>query len=183
MDRYRRLAELMKGFQLTGQMFFPATVESVEGNTCTINVGDLSISDVRLKPSTDKTEDDLLLTPSVGANVLVGSLSGDYSNLCILQSDAISEAYLKVGKMTFKMDKNGIVMNDGLLDGLVIVGDLIGKLNAIEKTINELKTVFSTWVPVSQDGGAALKSKVQSWASQTIKLTTVEDVENKDIKQ
>jgi hypothetical protein len=89
MDKYRRIAELMKGFQQSGQAFFPATVESVEGNTCTVNVDGLSISDVRLKATTTKTDNQVLLTPMEGSAVLVGSLAGDYNNLFILSADVI----------------------------------------------------------------------------------------------
>ena len=87
MDKYRRLSELMKSFQWSGQAFFPATVESVEGITCTVNIGGLSISDVRLKTTTTKTDDQILLTPMIGSDVLVGSLSGDFNNLFVLASD------------------------------------------------------------------------------------------------
>lgn len=89
MDKYRRIAELMKGFQQTGQVFFPATVESVEGNTCTVNVDGLSLSDVRLKATTTQTENQVLLIPVAGSDVLVGSLAGDYNNLFVLSCDVI----------------------------------------------------------------------------------------------
>jgi hypothetical protein len=89
MDKYRHIAELMKGFQQNGQVFFSATVESVEGTTCTVKVDGLSISDVRLKATTTKTDNQVLLTPMEGSDVLVGSLAGDYNNLFILSSDVI----------------------------------------------------------------------------------------------
>jgi len=89
MDKYRHIAELMKGFQPSGQVFFPATVKSVEGNTCTVMVDDLSISDVRLKATSTKTDNQVLLTPMPGSNVLVGSFSGDLGNLFVLSSDVI----------------------------------------------------------------------------------------------
>ena len=89
MDKYRHIAELMKGFRQSGQVFFPATVESVEGTTCTVKVDGLSISDVRLKATTTKTANQVLLTPMVGCDVLVGSLAGDYNNLFVLTADVI----------------------------------------------------------------------------------------------
>jgi len=89
MDKYRRISELMKGFQRSGQVFFPATVESVEGITCTVKVGSLSISDVRLKSTTAKTDNQVLLTPSIGSAVLVGSFSGDLGNLFVVNADVI----------------------------------------------------------------------------------------------
>ena len=91
MDRYRRISELIKGFQRSGQTFFPATVESVDGNTCTVNIDGLSISDVRLKATTTKTDNQVLLTPMIGSNIMVGSFSGDYNNLFVLSADVIDK--------------------------------------------------------------------------------------------
>jgi hypothetical protein len=79
----------MKGFRQSGQVFFPATVESVEGNTCTVKVDGLSISDVLLKATTTQTANQVLLTPMAGSDVLVGSFSGDLSNLFVLTADVI----------------------------------------------------------------------------------------------
>lgn len=89
MDKIRQLSELMKGFQARGQVFFPATVERVNGNTCTVRIDSLSISDVRLKATTTKVTNQVLLTPAIGSNVLVGSLSGDLSNLFVLTTDTV----------------------------------------------------------------------------------------------
>ena len=91
MDKYRRISELMKGFQHSGQVFFPATVESVDGNTCKVSVDGLSVSDVRLKATTTKTNNHVLLTPAVGSDVLVGSLSGDFNNLFVLITDSVDK--------------------------------------------------------------------------------------------
>ena len=89
MDKYRRIAMLLRGFQASGQTFFPAKVESVEGNTCTIIIDGLSISDVRLKATTTNTNNQVLLSPAVGSDVLIGSVSGDYSSLFIVSADTI----------------------------------------------------------------------------------------------
>jgi hypothetical protein len=105
MDKYRRIAELMKGFQQSGQVFFSATVESVEGTTCTVKVDSLSISDVRLKATTAEyqtlipagientgfeiVKNTVVSYPAIGSDVLVGSFSGDLSNLFVLTADVI----------------------------------------------------------------------------------------------
>lgn len=182
MDRYRQIAELIKGFQRSGQVFFPATVESVEGNTCTVNVDGLLISDVRLKPTNDTPDDVFLCTPAEGSNVLIGSYADDLSNLFILHAESLSELYLKIGETSFKLDLNGIIINNGDNDGLTKIVELVKKLNNIEKDINSLKTNFSSWVPVAQDGGASLKTKVASWAAQKITETKKTDIENSKVK-
>lgn len=89
MDKYRRLADLLKGRNETKETFFTATFVSSQGDTCTINVDGLELDSVRLKPTTAQTDNKVLLTPAVGSNVLVGSISGDFSNLFVLSADVI----------------------------------------------------------------------------------------------
>ncbi len=154
MDKYRQIGELIKAFQRSGQSFFPATIESVEGLTCTIKVDNLSISDVRLKATNDDTEDTILLTPAVGSNVLVGSMSGTFDNLFIVHSDSISEAYLKVGETTFKLDKNGVEINGGKNDGVVKIKDMVSWMTKVYNDLQSLSTQLSTHLVAGN--GAAL---------------------------
>lgn len=89
MDKYRRLADLLKGRNETKETFFTATFVSSQGDTCTINVDGLELNGVRLKPTTAQTENKVLLTPAEGSDVLVGSFSGDFSNLFVLSADVV----------------------------------------------------------------------------------------------
>jgi len=89
MDKYRRLADLLKGRNETKETFFTATFVSSQGDTCTINVDGLELDGVRLKPTTANTENKVLLTPAEGSDVLVGSFSGDFSNLFVLSADEV----------------------------------------------------------------------------------------------
>lgn len=133
MDKYRRIAELMKGVQQSGQVFFPATVESVEGNTCTVKVDGLSISDVRLKATTTKTYNQVLLTPMQGSDVLVGSLAGDYNNLFILSADVID---------TIEITCNG----QNLMD---TISDLIGALSGTLQLTTTVGAATGTFDPAT----------------------------------
>lgn len=89
MDKYRRLADLLKGRNEAKETFFTATFVSSQGDTCTINVDGLELDGVRLKPTTAQTENKVLLTPAEGSDVLVGSFSGDFSNLFVLSADVV----------------------------------------------------------------------------------------------
>lgn len=71
----------------------------------------------------------------------------------------------------------------GQLGGMVKVEELVKKLNAVEKDINSLKQVFTTWVTVPQDGGAALKAASATWAGQRLTETKKSDLENEKVKQ
>lgn len=140
MDKYRRIAELMKGFQQSGQVFFPATVESVEGNTCTVKVDGLSISDVRLKATTTKTDNQVLLTPMEGSDVLVGSLAGDYNNLFILSADVIDTIEITCnGKNLMNTISDLIGALSGTLQLTTTVGAATGTFDPA--TIAKLKSV------------------------------------------
>lgn len=140
MDKYRRIAELMKGFQQSGQVFFPATVESVEGTTCTVKVDSLSISDVRLKATTTKTENQVLLTPMVGSDVLVGSFSGDFNNLFVLTADVIDLIEITCnGQNLMQNISNLIGALSGTLQLTTSVGAATGTFDPA--TIAKLKSV------------------------------------------
>lgn len=133
----------MKGFQLSGNVFFPAIVESIEGVTCTVKVDNLSISDVKLKPTTEETENSVLLTPAIDSTVLVGSLSGDYKSLFVLHADALSAAYLKVDETSFKLDKSGIEINEGNNKGLVKIESMVSWMQKVYADLQTLKTLLS----------------------------------------
>jgi len=91
----------MKGLPKSGQVFFPATVERVDKTACTVNIDGLSVSDVRLKATTTKTDNQVLLTPTIGTNVLIGSFSGDLSNLFVLSADEIDNIEITCNGQNF----------------------------------------------------------------------------------
>jgi len=145
MDKYRRISELLKYFRFNGQAFFPATIESVEGNTCTINIDGLLISDVRLKATTAKTDNQVLLIPMPGSNVLIGSFSGDLNNLFVLAADIIDKIELTcngqnlmqlLSQLLQLLSKAQVITPNGT--GTFDPGT-ISQLNVIE---NSLKQIF-----------------------------------------
>jgi hypothetical protein len=76
-----------------------------------------------------------------------------------------------------------VVFNNGTLGGMIILDDAVNRWNKIEQDINNLKAVFSSWTPVPNDGGAALKTAAASWYGQQLTITQPSDVENPKIKQ
>lgn len=79
------------------------------------------------------------------------------------------------------IDTDLVQFNGGTLDGMVKVNDLVTKLNNIENDLNDLKTAFSTWVTVPQDGGAALKAITATWFGATFTPTVKNDLEDATI--
>jgi hypothetical protein len=102
MDKYKRLAEALRAAVAAPTLpLITAEVKSVEGESCTVTVGELELTDVRLKTAIDGKGESLLVTPVVGSIVLLGSLTGDLKDLAVLRVDqpetiAYEQAGLKV---------------------------------------------------------------------------------------
>lgn len=177
MDRSKEIKEAIKSIVgVPGMMFVMGKVESVGDETCSVKIADrLVINDVRLNASADGNADNILIKPKVGSMVLMADLSGgELRSLVVISFSALES-------MTVKFEGD-VVINGGENEGLVKVVELTEKLNAIENDINNLKSIFSSWVPVVYDGGASLKAAAESWAVQSLQTTSKEDIENDKIK-
>ncbi len=126
-------------------------------------------------------EEGLVLFPKVGSFVLVGLMDG-YDQGAVLMTDDLESIEVKFNEQTFKMTEEGIVLNGGEFGGLIKIEELTTKINTIEDDINSLKQAVSTWLPAPNDGGAALKGSISSWAGQQIVKTKKSDYENEKVK-
>lgn len=79
------------------------------------------------------------------------------------------------------IDTDQVEFNGGANGGLVNINDLVGKLNTIENDLNNLKATLAGWVPVPNDGGAALKASLASYNSSTLTPTLTSDIEDPSI--
>lgn len=134
MDEYRRLQELLRdaggGRETT---LYQGVVKSVEGQTCTVTVGKVDVSGVRLKASETEDKGRMLVTPKVGTAVTMGSLSGDMAELVVVQVDHVER----------------IEVNGGLLGGLVNIEELTAKINELVDAFNS----HTHQVTVAHPGG------------------------------
>lgn len=127
MDKYRELANNLRRVLGSSQMTISTgIVKSVSGTLCEIQVGGMTIPDVRLRASETEDDGELLIVPRVGTPVIFGSLTGDLSQLVVLGVDHV-ESIKATGTIT---------INRGKLGGLVNIGDLTDKLNALVQTFN-----------------------------------------------
>lgn len=175
MDTYAEIARAIKAMTggNGGTTLFTAEVKSVEGETCTVLIGELEVPDVLLTPADEGADGKLVITPKVGSQVTVADLSGgELRQLAVVH-------WGEVEKISLTADS--IELNGGDNGGLVKIEALTDKINNIEKDINKLKQAFTTWVPVPQDGGSSLKSGVASWAAQQLVQTQVSDLEDDKI--
>lgn len=153
---------------------FTAKVESVDGETCSLNIDGMVVSDARLRSVINGENSKILITPEIGSCVMVADISaGKFNDFAVI-------GYSQIEKI--EIDANDkIILNGGGNHGLVKIEELTQKLNSIERDINNLKSVFSDWTPASNDGGAALKSSVETWASNQLTITQKSDYEDTNV--
>lgn len=143
--------------------------------TCIVKIDKVDYPDIRLNSIiTDTSDTHSYIVPETDSWVIVSFLENS-------ETDGFLSAFSEIKKVVIKATE--FVFNDGELKGMVKIEPLITKLNNVEKAVNSLKQVFSSWTPVAQDGGAALKAAVASWANQQLTETKIDDLENPKIKQ
>ena len=142
-------------------------VTAVDLNARTLDAeplnGDPEIYGVRLQ-ATPSITGGIVIIPTVNSSIVVTWLSK-------------TKAYVA---LCSEIDE--IIINAGNNGGLINISPLVGKINAIENDLNTVKSTFSAWVPVPQDGGAALKASISTWAGQTFTPTQAADIEDEKIK-
>ena len=118
-----------------------ATVISVEGDTCTVSMGgsDTEVEGVRLQMDGSSG---VLYTPAEGSTVLLAKIS-DFDFAVIMFSELSEVKFL-----------------DGSFGGLTKTKELKTQLDKSNEVLQLIAQALTTWTPVSNDGGAALKAAV-----------------------
>ena len=137
-------------------------------------------NDVRLSHVLDG-KNSILLIPKVDTWVLAVRIEDD-EEWCVISVEEVESILITAAGFTIYMDEEGIQLNGNSLGGLIKIEELVSKINTIEGSINDLKQVFSAWVPSPNDGGAALKGGAATWFGATITETVVSDLENENVK-
>lgn len=185
MSKQEEIIRKFKAISKQAIQTFVASVQEVDQESATITalpVGGPELFDVRLRAAIDGSEQGVILFPKVGSTVLVGIIGNDPDTAFVCRQSEVEKAILKIGESSLEISTDGFLLNGGSLGGLINIADLVGKLNEIEQDINSLKTAFSTWVVVANDGGAALKTAAGSWAGSTLTQTQESDLEDIKIK-
>ena len=108
-------------------------VKSIQGDTCTVEIDGLELSDVRLKATADGS-DTLLIVPAVDSNVLLLSSDGSIDNLTVIKAD-------KAQKIIF--NENGLQVEIDSTDGKVSIKNssisLIDVLQGLATLLKQLK--------------------------------------------
>jgi hypothetical protein len=107
-----------------------AQVKGVDGETCTVSIDGLELSDVRLRAVVNGNESRLLITPTVDSFVLVTDLScGNMTSLAVTGFSEIDNIKLDLGNT-----EEAITINGGDNAGLVKVIELTEKLTPLKRT-------------------------------------------------
>ena len=121
MDNYKELAQLVRNAAGKAQLtLMQGIVRKTSGMTCEVEIGGIAVPEVRLRASEAGIGGQLLVTPKVGTAVIVGSLSGDLTQLVVL---AVDQA-------------ESITLNGGKLGGLINVEPLTQKINELVQAFN-----------------------------------------------
>ena len=99
---------------------YQGIVSRVDGITCTVRFGEMEVDGIRLRASEASQDAQMLIVPKVVTAVIVGSLSGDLSELVVLAVDVIER----------------IEINGGQLGGLINIEALTDKLNELVNAFN-----------------------------------------------
>ena len=182
---------------------FVGTVSAVDSKARTVDVEpineDAPVLGVNLQANQESTFG-VVAFPKVGSYVVVGFVADGAAGVVLLTDEvesvevAISGDTARISAdkdgvrvlmgddTSAELTKEGITLNGGGFGGTVKVGQLTERINAIEQDINDLKSVFSGWVAVPQDGGAALSAAAAAWSATPLELTQRGDYENEKVK-
>ncbi len=166
MNPLSEIRKSIKGMASGGGGLFTAKVLSADGETCCVDIDGLVLSDVQLRAVVNGEESGILITPKTGSYVTVADLSGDLTRTVVVGFSEVER----------------IKINGGHNGGLINIEDLVERLNYIEDKIGDLMDIFNDWVPVSQDGGAALRTALIPWYTGQIKKTRREEIEDEKVK-
>lgn len=100
---------------------YQGIVVSVEGVTCTVRFGNMDVSGIRLRASETEDDSQILLVPKENTAVIVGSLSGDYTQMVVLSVDVVQR----------------IEINGGKLGGLINIEEFTKKINELVDAFNK----------------------------------------------
>lgn len=125
MDDYRKLRDRLKALQPQRATLMMGVVVRIDGLEAVVRMGSTEVT-ARLRATALPGAGQLLITPAVGSAVVLGSLSGDLTELVVLAVDKADRIEM-TGEVT---------LNGGSLGGLINVGDLTTKLNELVQTFN-----------------------------------------------
>lgn len=174
------IQKLSGTFKKDHVILLTGTVKSVDADkaTCVVVIeNDVELTDVQLQSAIC---DGLLITPVIDSMVTV--ITSTYGLPFVAQYSDIDEFYLQVNdsSLTVKNDGN-IQLNDGSFKGLVKIEELVKKINALEKLVNNFGTAFNSHLHTCAAPGSPSTAPTVPFTEQINPVTQVSDLENDKI--
>lgn len=119
--------------------------------------------------------------PKQKTKCLIGSIANKEAASFLIYAEEIEE-YLIEDSTGFKFNlKDGkLTINGDQFSGIVKAPELKTQVDKNTEILKQIQTVFNSWSPISQDGGAALKALVTAFTS--LPLADLSNIENENIK-
>lgn len=182
---------IQKGMTFQVQVGTVSDIDSSE-DTCTITPsnGGPDHLNAKLRSIVDSSQDSkMVVYPKGGSKVAYVLINNDPMNTVVV---AISEFDGLKAEMsnfllevkndgTVKFNSPSIVFNDGNNGGLVTSQKVYDVDDTLITKMNQLVSILTAWVPVPNDGGAALKTALLPWLSSILPVAQAQ-YENTDIK-
>lgn len=175
------MSELIEAVRkMTASLIKPAVIigkvkafdESTWSITVELNRGG-KIDQVTITSKMDIGSTGIFVEPVIDSVVLCGVVEGRIENLCVLKYSEVVRIKL--------MCEDSIELMGNNEGGLVTSSKVHSEIKQVKDELNELKQLFGQWVPVAQDGGAALKAQLSGWV-QPLPIASKEDFENEKVK-
>jgi hypothetical protein len=129
-----------------------------------------------------EANDGLLLIPTIGSTVIVGTSATD-SPFVVMFED-IDKVKLKIGGSTLEITDGLFKFNGGGNDGMVLINHLITKLNNLENGYNDLVTKYNLHTHIlTLTSGTGTAAATTSTETTTLTPTEKADLENTAITQ
>ncbi len=160
----------------------PATVVSTEETSCTVKLlsNEMELDQVQYT-ATQSNENGFKLIPKIDTQCIIALVGDGMNTIYLLAIDEIEKVELKCEDSLLEIDSTGITINGGENGGILIGSNVTDEINDIKSDINNLKTILSAWVPVVNDGGAALKGALAAYFGSPLTPAVTVDLENDQI--
>ena len=172
----------LTGLHKVDQVYYATcTVNSVDiaTRTCDCSIIDGNVaSDLPGVLLMSEVDDGLLIEPVVGSTIKV-LFSRDVDPIAVQFSEIANVTLITSGLIALNGTNYGGLIK--LMDPNNPQAGILSKLNNLESSINNLKTLLTTWIPVPTDGGAALKTIITEWSGMQLTETLSSDLENANI--
>ncbi|OBS12536.1 hypothetical protein ATE49_04750 [Elizabethkingia miricola] len=141
-----KIAELKRRFRdmmpKQGMITIDGVVTAITGDTCSVQVDDIELVDVRLK-ATANGKDSVLMVPVIGSHVLMISTDGSIDNLTVIKCDQVTK---------FLYNQNGVAVEiDSESKKISVKNDEINLYQLFEDLTMLLKTLKVS-TPVGPSG-------------------------------